>query len=53
MMATYARRGAAALAAGLAIMGIVFGMGLQAASAAVWCDTSIGWRYGTKFAEPF
>jgi nucleoside-specific outer membrane channel protein Tsx len=24
-----------------------------AASAADWSDTSIGWRYGTRFAEPF
>lgn len=27
--------------------------GAQQASAALWSDTSIGYRYGTKFAEPF
>jgi len=26
---------------------------LAAAQAAEWSDTSIGWRYGTRFAEPF
>jgi hypothetical protein len=26
---------------------------MQPAAAADWSDTSIGWRYGTKFAEPF
>lgn len=27
--------------------------GMQQANAADWSDTSIGYRYGTKFAEPF
>ncbi len=26
---------------------------VQSAAAADWSDTSIGWRYGTRFAEPF
>jgi len=28
-------------------------LGTQQASAADWSDTSIGYRYGTKFAEPY
>jgi hypothetical protein len=31
----------------------VLSLGVQSAGAADWSDTSIGWRYGTKFAEPF
>ena len=26
---------------------------MQVADAAIWSDTSIGWRYGTQFAEPY
>ncbi|WON79933.1 hypothetical protein OK024_14270 [Acinetobacter sp. UGAL515B_02] len=33
---------------------ILGGMGaMQVADAAIWSDTSIGWRYGTQFAEPY
>jgi len=39
--------GLAAVAAGL------LSFGVQPARAADWSDTSLGWRYGTKFAEPF
>lgn len=39
---------ASALTAALAIMSC-----LQQASAADWSDTSIGYRYGTDFAEPY
>jgi nucleoside-specific outer membrane channel protein Tsx len=28
-------------------------IGATAANAATWSDTSVGWRYGTKFAEPY
>jgi nucleoside-specific outer membrane channel protein Tsx len=39
------------------ILGTVFAVaaacGSMAAGAAEWSDTSIGYRYGTKFAEPF
>ena len=44
---------AAASSASVAILGFLLGTGLQAANAAEWSDTSVGWRYGTKFAEPF
>jgi nucleoside-specific outer membrane channel protein Tsx len=40
-------RRAAAIAAGL------LSLGVQSATAADWSDTYAGWRYGTKFAEPF
>lgn len=32
--------------------GLLLG-GLNAAQAADWSDTSLGWRYGTQFAEPY
>ena len=33
---------------------ILGGVGaMQSAQAATWSDTSIGWRYGTQFAEPY
>nr|WP_229490395.1 outer envelope protein [Pseudoduganella namucuonensis] len=32
---------------------MAFTTGMQQAGAADWSDTSIGYRYGTKFAEPF
>lgn len=35
------------------IAAMAFATGMQQASAADWSDTSIGYRYGTKFAEPF
>ncbi|MEO8003759.1 MAG: outer envelope protein [Betaproteobacteria bacterium] len=38
--------------AGIAATAVV-GMACGSASAAEWSDTSIGWRYGTKFGEPF
>lgn len=31
----------------------VLGMSAADVTAAEWSDTSIGWRYGTKFGEPF
>lgn len=34
----------------MTMMGTVLGMPTHAAE---WSDTSIGWRYGTQFAEPF
>jgi hypothetical protein len=41
----------------LAVAGTVLGAALQLmsldAAAEVWGDTAIGWRYGTKFAEPY
>lgn len=36
-----------------AVAGIALGLGPTGAIAAEWSDTSIGWRYGTRFAEPF
>ena len=38
--------------AGLALASLA-GFGAQQAAAANWSDTSIGWRYGTAFREPF
>ncbi len=38
------------LAAGMGIISILAGI---SAIAADWSDTSIAWRYGTQFAEPF
>lgn len=38
------------LAATMGVIGITLGI---AANAAEWSDTSIGWRYGTQFAEPY
>ncbi|MBS4017334.1 outer envelope protein [Azonexus hydrophilus] len=32
---------------------VLLAVGITGASAADWSDTSIGYRYGTKFAEPF
>jgi hypothetical protein len=42
-----------AIAAGVLALGCVAGEGMRPANAAEWSDTSIGWRYGTKFGEPF
>ena len=36
-----------------AIFGALLAAGLSSAYAADWSDTYIGYRYGTKFAEPF
>ena len=44
---TKTMKGAAAIAAGL------LSLGVQSACAADWSDTYIGWRYGTKFREPY
>ena len=38
------------LAAAIGMIGILVGI---SATAADWSDTSIAWRYGTQFAEPF
>ena len=46
-MNAIARKGIPALLCGFA------GFSALQAGAAEWSDTSIGWRYGTKFAEPF
>jgi nucleoside-specific outer membrane channel protein Tsx len=35
------------------IAALAFATGMQQAGAADWSDTSIGYRYGTHFAEPF
>src|SRR5258706_2039404 len=45
-----AMRGIAAAAGATAI---VMGAWAGSAAAAEWSDTSIGWRYGKKFREPF
>jgi len=52
MSGTY-RKAATALVVGMVALGVVFGAGVKSAAAAEWSDTSIGWRYGTKFREPF
>lgn len=44
------RRNGKILAAAIGTIGIALSI---AANAADWSDTSIGYRYGTKFAEPF
>ena len=36
-----------------AVAVLAFATGMQQASAADWSDTSIGYRYGTRFAEPY
>src|SRR5260370_35153127 len=46
------RKLAAGLSGGVVLLGLAFGAGMNAATAADWSDTSIGWRYGTKFREP-
>jgi hypothetical protein len=46
------RKGRGARVATLAIA-IALGLNAAMALAADWSDTSIGWRYGTRFAEPF
>jgi nucleoside-specific outer membrane channel protein Tsx len=40
-------------AASIALSIALFGGTAGGASAMEWSDTSIGWRYGTKFREPF
>jgi hypothetical protein len=52
MSGTY-RKKAMALVAGVVALGTAFGAGMKSAVAAEWSDTSIGWRYGTEFREPF
>ncbi len=47
------RKVATALVAGAVALGTVLGAGMTSADAAEWSDTSIGYRYGTKFREPF
>ena len=47
LSSTAARLGAAAL------MGGTLMLASFSASAEIWSDTYIGWRYGTKFAEPY
>ena len=42
-----------ALVAGIVALGTVPGTAVKSADAAQWSDTSIGWRYGTKFREPY
>jgi hypothetical protein len=46
------RKGRGARAAALAIAAAL-GLNAAAALAADWSDTSIGWRYGSDFREPF
>ena len=52
MSRTY-RKVATAVVAGIVALGTVLGTAVTSAHAAEWSDTSIGWRYGTKFGEPF
>jgi hypothetical protein len=52
MSGTYRKKAIAAVAAGVVALGCVAGAGMGSANAAEWSDTSIGWRYGTKFREP-
>ena len=47
------RKMATALVAGIVALGSMLGTAVKSADAAEWSDTSIGWRYGTKFREPF
>lgn len=47
------RKLATALVAGIVALGTVLGTAVKSAHAAEWSDTSIGWRYGTKFREPY
>ena len=47
------RKLATALVAGMMALGTVLCTAVKSAHAAQWSDTSIGWRYGTKFREPF
>jgi hypothetical protein len=44
---------AAVFGGGAVVLGIAFGGSMKDAAAADWSDTSIGYRYGTKFREPF
>jgi nucleoside-specific outer membrane channel protein Tsx len=44
------KRSVRGLAATVGVIGVSLSM---LGHAAVWSDTSISWRYGTKFAEPF
>jgi len=44
------KRSARGLAATVGVIGVSLSM---LGHAAEWSDTSIGWRYGTKFAEPY
>jgi hypothetical protein len=52
MSGTYRKKLITAVAAGVVALGCVAGAAVGPASAAEWSDTSIGWRYGTKFREP-
>jgi len=47
------QKAATAFVAGIVALAAVLGAGVKSAAAAEWSDTSIGWRYGTKFGEPF
>jgi hypothetical protein len=46
------RKLAALLTGGFVLMAISLVEAMNAATAAEWSDTSIGWRYGTMFREP-
>ncbi|MBI5256085.1 MAG: outer envelope protein [Burkholderiales bacterium] len=41
------------LRAAAAVAAVLSSLAAPGAQAADWSDTSIGWRYGSKFAEPF
>lgn len=47
------RKVATAFVAGTVALGTLLGAGMQSVAAAEWSDTSIGWRYGTNFREPY
>ncbi len=52
MSGTSRKKKITAVAAGVVALGCVASAGMGPASAAEWSDTSIGWRYGTRFREP-
>jgi len=43
----------AAKLAAITLLGAALQLASLGAAAEVWSDTAIGWRYGTKFGEPF
>lgn len=52
MSGTSRKKKITAVVAGVVALGCVASAGMRPASAVEWSDTSIGWRYGTRFREP-
>jgi nucleoside-specific outer membrane channel protein Tsx len=52
-MSTKRTKLATSLWASVVLLGLAISAGMSTASAEEWSDTSIGWRYGTKFREPY